>query len=217
MSRHGEQTDDMLREELGEFGFSDKEIDVYLTLLSQGEATTGTISDDANVTQQAVYTITDRLEDRGLVRVNDHASPKTIRAIPPEESMTTLTSRIDSITPVLKERFNDTEPQTPELKMVKSQKTAIKRLRDAISKAQREVIVAIPEHIYPEIESELRLQSDEIFLFSSSSKTWMTRGSTKSIYRCRRCCSVLERKCPISVCHRYPVKKASDNTVGFDR
>ncbi len=69
MSRNGEPTDGMLREELGEFGFSDKEIDVYLTLLSQGEATTGTISDDANVTQQAVYTITDRLEDRGLVRV----------------------------------------------------------------------------------------------------------------------------------------------------
>ncbi|RBI60146.1 TrmB family transcriptional regulator [halophilic archaeon] len=146
----------MLREELGEFGFSDKEIDVYLVLLSQGEATTGTISEDADVSQQAVYTITDRLEDRGLVRVNDHASPKTIRVVPPEESMATLSNRIDSITPVLKERFNETKPQTPELKMVQSQKTAIKRLRDAISKAQREVIVAIPERIYPEIESELQ-------------------------------------------------------------
>lgn len=97
MSRNGEPNDGMLREELGEFGFSDKEIDVYLTLLSQGEATTGTISDGANVTQQAVYTITDRLEDRGLVRVNDHASPKTIRAIPPEESMATLTSRRSTV------------------------------------------------------------------------------------------------------------------------
>ncbi|WP_231187352.1 TrmB family transcriptional regulator sugar-binding domain-containing protein [Haladaptatus sp. DYF46] len=156
MSRNGAPNDEMLREELGEFGFSDKEIDVYLTLLERGEATTGAISEDADVTQQAVYTITDRLEDRSLVHVNDHASPKTIRAIPPEESMATLASRIDSITPVLKDRFNDTEPRTPELKMVKSQKTAIKRLRDAISKAQREVIVAIPEYIYPEIESELQ-------------------------------------------------------------
>ncbi|WP_199174787.1 TrmB family transcriptional regulator [Halegenticoccus soli] len=156
MSQHGEETDTMLREELGDFGFSDKEIDVYLALLSRGEATTGTLSEDADVTQPAVYTITDRLEDRGLVRVNDHASPKTIRAIPPEESMATLSSRIDSITPVLKDRFNDTQPQTPELKIVKSQKTAIRRLRDAISKAQKEVIVAIPEHVYPEIESELQ-------------------------------------------------------------
>ncbi|SDM01056.1 Sugar-specific transcriptional regulator TrmB [Halogranum gelatinilyticum] len=156
MSQHGEQDDAMLREELGDFGFSDKEIDVYLALLSLGEATTSTISEEADVSQQAVYTITDRLEDRGLVRVNDHASPKTIRAVPPEESMAALSSRIDSITPVLKTRFNDTKPQTPELKMVKSHETALKRLREAISQAQREVIVAIPERIYPEIEQELQ-------------------------------------------------------------
>ncbi|POG53936.1 TrmB family transcriptional regulator [Haloferax marisrubri] len=146
----------MLREELGDFGFSDKEIDVYLALLSLGEAATSAISEAADVSQQAVYTITDRLEDRGLVRVNDHASPKTIRAVPPKESMAALSSRIDSITPVLDSRFNDTKPQTPELKMVKSHETALKRLQEAISQAQREVIVAIPERVYPDIEHELQ-------------------------------------------------------------
>ncbi|SEP18726.1 Sugar-specific transcriptional regulator TrmB [Halogranum amylolyticum] len=156
MPQQGEENDAILREELGDFGFSDKEIDVYLALLSRGEATTGTISEDADVTQQSVYSITDRLEDRGLVRVNEHASPKTIRAVPPAESMAALTNRIDSITPVLEDRFNDTQPQTPELKIVKSQKTAVKRLRDAVSNAQREVVVAIPKHIYPEIEQELQ-------------------------------------------------------------
>ncbi|WP_228546376.1 TrmB family transcriptional regulator [Halegenticoccus tardaugens] len=158
----------MLREELGDFGFSDKEIDVYLALLSRGEATTSTISEDADVSQQAVYNITARLEDRGFVRVNDHASPKTTRAIPPKKSMANLTERIGSITPILTDRFNDTKPQTPELKMVKSQETALKRLRNAISNAQREVIVAIPEHVYPEIEAELQAAIERdllVFLF----------------------------------------------------
>ncbi|WP_082256277.1 TrmB family transcriptional regulator [Haloferax sp. ATB1] len=156
MSQRGEESDAMLREELGDFGFSDKEVDVYLALLSLGEATTSAISEAADVSQQAVYTITDRLEDRGLVRVNDHASPKTIRAVPPKESMAALSSRIDSITPVLNTRFNDTKPQTPELKMVKSHETALKRLQEAIAQAQREVIVAIPERVYPDIEHELQ-------------------------------------------------------------
>ncbi|WP_416840256.1 TrmB family transcriptional regulator [Haloferax sp. DFSO52] len=166
MSQHGEQDDAMLREELGDFGFSDKDIDVYLALLSLGEATTSAISEEADVSQQAVYTITDRLEDRGLVRVNDHASPKTVRAVPPEESMAALSSRIDSITPALKDRFTDTKPKTPELKMVKSHETAIRRLRDAISKAQKEIIVAIPEDVYPEIETELRTAADrDVLIF----------------------------------------------------
>ncbi|WP_101296103.1 TrmB family transcriptional regulator [Halegenticoccus soli] len=168
MSQHGEKDEPMLREELGDFGFSDKEIDVYLALLSRGEATTSTISEDADVSQQAVYNITDRLEDRGFVHVNDHASPKTIRAVPPEESMAQLSKRIDAITPILTDRFNDTKPQTPELKMVKSQETAIKRLRNAITQAQQEVIVAIPEHVYPDIEAELHAALERdllIFLF----------------------------------------------------
>lgn len=156
MAKYDEQADATLRDELGVFGFSDKEIDVYLALLTRGEATTSTVSEDADVTQQAVYNITERLEDRGLVRINDHASPKTIRAVPPEKSMAKLSNRIDSITPALKDRFTDTKPKAPELKMIKSRKTALKRLRSAISQAQREVIVAIPEHVYPEIEPELQ-------------------------------------------------------------
>ncbi|MFC7202757.1 TrmB family transcriptional regulator [Haloferax namakaokahaiae] len=164
MSPHRERDGAELRRELGDFGFSEKEVEVYLALLSLGEATTSTISEEADVSQQAVYTITDRLEDRGLVRVNDHASPKTIRAVPPEESMAALSSRIDSITPALTDRFNDTKPQTPELKMVKSQETAIRRLREAISKAQREIIVAIPEDIYPEIKSELEAAAERDLL-----------------------------------------------------
>lgn len=144
-----------LREKLSDLGLSETEVDTYLALLSRGEATASTVAEDADLSQQAVYNITERLEDRGLVRVNEHASPKTIRALSPETAMANLTEQIESITPLLEERFNETEPRTPKIEMVKSRETVLKRLTAAISDAEHEVILAVPEHVYPEVRSEL--------------------------------------------------------------
>lgn len=156
MARSGGLDDAALRDELSVFGLSDTEIDTYLALLARGEATTSTVADDADVTQRAVYNIAERLERRDLVRVKDHASPTTIRALPPEEAIGNLSSRLESITPSLEERFNATETEAPEIQIVKARETALKRLQTAIAAAESEALVAVPKHIYPEIESELR-------------------------------------------------------------
>jgi sugar-specific transcriptional regulator TrmB len=148
--------DTSLREKLASFGLSEKEIECYLTLLSRGEATTNTVSENANVTQQGVYKIAERLESRGLVRVNSHASPTTIRAIPPTTAMAKLSDEIDSMTSLLEERFNESQPQTPQVQMMKSRETVLKRAKKAVSQAQKEIIIAVPKHICPELESELR-------------------------------------------------------------
>ncbi|WP_135305410.1 TrmB family transcriptional regulator [Haloarcula amylovorans] len=159
-----ETTDTALKEKLASFGLSEKEIESYLALLSRGEATTSTISEDADVTQQGVYKIAERLEERGLAQVNSHASPTTIRAVPPATAMATLSDEIDSMTPLLEERFNESQPQSPKVQMMKSRETVLKRAKKAISQAEKEVILAIPEHIYPELESELRAAVDREIL-----------------------------------------------------
>ena len=154
-------TDDTtLKERLANFGLSDKEIESYLALLSRGEATASTIAEDADVSQQAVAKIVERLEDRGLAQVNSHASPTTIRAIPPATAMAKLTDEIESITPLLEERFNESQPEAPEVQMIKSRETVLKRAKKAISQADKEVILAIPEYAYSEVESELRAAVD---------------------------------------------------------
>lgn len=152
--------DQTLRDELNVFGFSDTEIDTYLAILEQGETTVSTVSDEADVTQRAVYNIAERLEDRDLVRVNDHASPTTIRARPPQEAIDSLSNRLESITPTLDERFNETQPQAPEIQIVKARETAVKRLREGISEANHEILVAVPEHTYEDIEPELQAAVD---------------------------------------------------------
>ena len=148
--------DARLRDKLSVFGLSDTEVDTYLALLERGEASTSTVSEAADVTQRAVYGIAERLEERGLVMVNDHASPMTIRALPPAEAIQNLSDQLESIQPSLEERFNATEPQTPEIQMVKARETALKRIRSAIAEADTELLLAIPEHVYPELEADLR-------------------------------------------------------------
>ncbi|MFB6152352.1 MAG: TrmB family transcriptional regulator [Haloarculaceae archaeon] len=153
----GQTHDDAdLREELRTFGFSDTEIDAYLAILSHGETTTREVSEDADVTQRAVYDIAERLEDRGVVRVNDHASPTTIRALPPDEAIENLSERLESIRPTLEDRFDEVEKRAPEIQVIKSRETALKRLRNAIPEAEHEVALAIPEDIYAEVVPELR-------------------------------------------------------------
>lgn len=159
-----DRTELELGDELATFGLSDNEIDTYLALLSRGEAATSDVAEDTDVTQRAVYNIAERLEDRGLVHVNDHASPTTIRPLQPVDAIGNLTDRLESITPALEERFNEPERETPEIQIVKSRETALKHLRQALSEANHEVLVAIPEHVFPAVEDELRAAVDRDLL-----------------------------------------------------
>ncbi|QLH81631.1 TrmB family transcriptional regulator [Halosimplex pelagicum] len=148
--------DAALREQLRVFGLSDNEINTYFALLELGEATTSAVADEAGVTQRSVYNIVERLEGRGLVRVNDHVSPTTIRALPPREAMADISERIDAMTPALEERFTETRPRTSEIEMAKSRRKALKNLREDIESAESEVLVSVPADVVPEIEDELR-------------------------------------------------------------
>lgn len=156
MDKMNGQSDTALREELGILGLSDTEIDTYLALLSHGEATTRVIAEDADVTQRSVYSIAERLEERGLVRVKEHASPTMISALPPEEAIGDLSTRLESITSELGERFNKATSEAPEVNIVKSPETALNRMQTLLREAKKEVWVAIPEEKYPEIEADLR-------------------------------------------------------------
>ncbi|WP_224338066.1 TrmB family transcriptional regulator [Haloprofundus halobius] len=156
MAKSDRNGDTELRRELKLFGLSEKEVDAYLAILARGEVTTRTVSQDTDITQRAVYNIAERLESRGFVRVKDHASPTTIRAISPREAIGALSERLEAITPALERQFNETEPQSPEIQIVKSRETAIKRFKNAISRAEEELIVLVPEYVLDELEPSLR-------------------------------------------------------------
>lgn len=150
------EADAALRAQLRVFGLSDNEINTYFSLLEHGEATASDVAEDAGVTQRTVYNIVERLEDRELVRVNDHVSPTTIRALPPADAMAEIEDRIDAMTPALEARYSATRPQTSEIEKAKSRRKALKRLRQDVERSSDELLVSLPADVVPEVESELR-------------------------------------------------------------
>lgn len=149
-------SDSALVEALRRFGLSDKETDTYLTILEHGEAKASTIADDAGVSKRYVYSISEKLEDRGFVSVNDHAVPTTIRANPPEEVIDALSKNLESMRPELESRYSRTAPQSEEFEIIKSRVTVLKRLRNVIDDATEELILTIPRDILVDVREELR-------------------------------------------------------------
>lgn len=147
--------DDALRERLRLFGLSDKELDAYLAVLSEGEATARTVAEAAGVTQRYVYDIAEDLEARGLVRVHDHVTPTLLRAEPPSEAIPALTDRLNAVTPALEAQYESPGPVTAEFNTVKSRPTAIKRLRALVEEATEEVFLSAPANVVPEIRDAL--------------------------------------------------------------
>ncbi|NKE37748.1 TrmB family transcriptional regulator [Natronococcus sp. JC468] len=148
--------DATLRNMLKQFGLSDKEIDTYLTLLEHGEAKASTVADAAGVSKRYVYSISEKLEDRGFVSVNDHAVPTTIRANSPEEVTKSLTKNIETMRPALEARYSQAAPQTEQFEVIKSRVTVLKRIRSLIDDADEEVTLSIPAANLDEIADSLR-------------------------------------------------------------
>ncbi|AUX09031.1 TrmB family transcriptional regulator [Halalkaliarchaeum desulfuricum] len=140
---------------LGRFGFSDKEIDTYLTLLAHGEATASQIADAAGVSKRYVYSVGETLEKRGFAEVNDHVVPTVIRAKPPEEVIENLQSDVEAMRPGLTERYAEVEPTAEQFEVVKSRVTVLKRIRTLIDEAETELVLSLPLSYLPDVREEL--------------------------------------------------------------
>jgi sugar-specific transcriptional regulator TrmB len=148
--------DSSLIDRLERLGLSEKEIDTYLSILEHGEAKASTIADDAGVSKRYVYSVSEKLEDRGFVEVNDHAVPTLIRANPPEEVVERLSSELLSLGPDLASRWNRVSDDRREFEIIKAQPTVVKRIREFLQSAEDEVTLSIPAKLLPQIADELR-------------------------------------------------------------
>ncbi|MFC4438412.1 MULTISPECIES: TrmB family transcriptional regulator [Natrialbaceae] len=149
-----------LRSQLAAFGLSEKEIDTYLALLALGEAKTSAIADESGVSQRYVYQIAEDLEERGLAIVKDHAKPTTIAAVPPEQAIEGLVSRLRSLQPGLETRFTETSQETASFNVIKSRQTVLKEIRRIVSSATEEVFLALPHYAVEKLENEIESAFD---------------------------------------------------------
>lgn len=134
-----------LKRHLRQFGLSEKEVDTYLTILEHGGAKASDVADAAGVSKRYVYSVSEELEERGFVEVDDHVVPTIVRANPPGEVLARLQEDLTSMGPALEERYSAAEPTGEQFEVVKSRVTVLKRIRQHIEGADAEVVLSIPQ------------------------------------------------------------------------
>jgi len=144
-----------LRDHLHQIGLSDKEVDIYLTVIEQGEAKASTIAEGAGVSKRYVYSVCEELERRGFVEANDHRTPTTIRAKDPERAFSNVSERLSEVGSTLAERYERSPVEERQLEVIKSTQTLLKRMRAGIAEAEEEVTLSVPESVVPELREEL--------------------------------------------------------------
>ncbi|NGM69572.1 TrmB family transcriptional regulator [Natronolimnobius sp. AArcel1] len=140
---------------LEQFGLSEKEIDTYLAILDHGASKASTIADAANVSKRYVYSISEELEERGFVEVDDHAVPTVIRPIDPGTVVDRLTTSVEAMEPELRSRYTTTDQPAEEFEVIKARQTVHKRIKQLLSDARTEVTLSVPASVLPEIQPTL--------------------------------------------------------------
>ena len=135
---------DTLREHLGTFGLSAKEIDAYLAILRAGEATTGEVSTAADVSQGYVYEIAEALVERDLVVVDETASPTVLRARPPEEALGALSSRLEDLRDSVESLYTAPADDGAAVEIVHSRATVRARIERYLDDATEEAFLVLP-------------------------------------------------------------------------
>lgn len=152
--------DATLSAQLTRLGLSEKEVETYLTVLERGELTASEIADETGVSKRYVYSISESLEERGFVAVDDHVVPTTIRAQEPGQVIEGLTDDLAAMESALSERHAQVERDRQQFDVVKSRSTMLKRIAAFVSEADHEITLSISADQLPEISDELRAAVD---------------------------------------------------------
>jgi len=146
---------DAVRDHLGAFGLSTKAIDAYLAVLRAGAATTGEVSRAADVSQGYVYELAGELADRGLVTIDETASPTVVRARPPDEALGAFTERLEALQAGVESLYCAPEDDGPAVEVVHSRATARRRIERSLADAEREAFLVLPEPELARLEDAL--------------------------------------------------------------
>ena len=92
-----------LLDKLREYGLSEKESVVYLSLLKLGSATTTQIADDSNISRTTIYDVVKLLRDKGIVASMIKNKVMHLEAASPEKLISLLEERQNAIKEIMTE------------------------------------------------------------------------------------------------------------------
>lgn len=135
---------DDLRDLIRWFGFTEKETEVYLTILGNGPMTIQTIVQNSDVSKRHVYNTVERLEGYNLVVVNDYIMPATVEPALPEEVHNQITEKADDLYRHLERQHQQRVDIIDDIKVLKSRSTVIQKVRSMIDSAEERIALSIP-------------------------------------------------------------------------
>ncbi|ESP88836.1 TrmB family transcriptional regulator sugar-binding domain-containing protein [Candidatus Halobonum tyrrellensis] len=142
--------------QLERFGLTEKEAAVYLALVDRGEAKPPVVASDADVSVSYVYQVCERLETEGLVTVNDHRTPTTMRARPPSETLRARIDRMHDALEAVERRYDRPTDDMESLEVLRARAAMYERLRGHVESADDELFVSVPLAAVRELADALR-------------------------------------------------------------
>ncbi|MFB6114978.1 MAG: TrmB family transcriptional regulator [Candidatus Nanohalobium sp.] len=171
-----------VREVLEELELTDTEIDIYMTLLRNGEATASGAAKKSGVQRRRAYDVMKALKEKGLVSYRDEENRRVYNAVSPKRledmiedkkrGLEELEEKLDTAMPDLMAQFNE-DAKDREVKVLEG-KEGIKQLfNDELREGETIHVIGSPE------ESEHKL---EYFLPSWTRKRQEEEIKIKGIF-----------------------------------
>ncbi|GGN99934.1 hypothetical protein GCM10009030_32070 [Haloarcula pellucida] len=180
-----------LIDQLEQFGFSQTEAETYRAVLELGQGTVGEVATAADLSKGYAYEVIGDLQERGVVTVDDHLTPTQVRAQQPEETVRDLAAGLDRLESSLRTHYSHTDPDHPEVEVVKSRQPAGRRLRRAIDAAETELYLSVPypalERVVDALEAAVGRGVFVLLLLSDCGPASVTDGVEGRVTAARRC------------------------------
>ncbi|MCD5381502.1 MAG: BlaI/MecI/CopY family transcriptional regulator [Candidatus Pacebacteria bacterium] len=146
---------------LKNFGFTDKEMPVYLSLLELETATASQIADDADINRSTVYVVIESLQKKGLISTQKEEGNVTkYTAAPPERLLQlaeeetkkykTLVGEIHNILPELKSKYPGNK-QRPRVRLYEGKEGLISAYEDTLTSSEEILAYASIENMHKAI------------------------------------------------------------------
>ena len=144
--------DDKTRRALKGLGLTDYEARAYLSLVEFGPLAANEISGSSNIPYSKVHNILSNLEEKGWLTV-EAGRPNRYSARPPAEALEASKLKllgqrkgyedqvVSELAPLYEKR---TDREKPDIWIIRGEFNILKKLRDVVNKAQREIMITLP-------------------------------------------------------------------------
>lgn len=145
--------------DLKRFGLTSNQAKIYLVLIQQGGLTAKQVSLLSGVPESKVYDLLHQLEENRWVEVEPGRPSKFIAKTPSEVIKSLKDKKIFELDKLEKELIEGLEPiylkksqaEKPDIWILRGEERLLLKLRDMISKAEKNILVALP-FVLPEIQ-----------------------------------------------------------------